>query len=95
MEQILLSYGHPKETVTAIMMLYKDMEAMVRWPNVDTDFFDNVTGVLQRDTLAPFLFVICLGYILWTSLDLMKERGFTLKKARSRQCPVETITDAD
>ena len=27
--------------------------------------------------------------------DLMKENGFTLKKARSRQCSAETITDAD
>ena len=25
----------------------------------------------------------------------MKENGFTLKKARSRQYPAETITDAD
>ena len=50
----------------------------------DTDFFDMVDGVLQEDTLDPNLFIICLDYILQTSIDLMKENGFTLKKARSR-----------
>ena len=58
MEQILLAYGLPKETITAIMMLYEDMKAMVQSP--DTDFFDIVTGVLQGDTLEPFIFIIYL-----------------------------------
>ena len=39
MEQIQLAYGLPKETVAAIMMLYKDTKAMVRSPDGDTDFF--------------------------------------------------------
>ena len=56
MEQILLAYGLPKETVAAIMMLYKK----VRSPDRDTDYFDIVAGVLQGDTLAPFLFIIRL-----------------------------------
>ena len=30
-----------------------------------------------------------------TSIDLMKENGFTLKKARSRWYPIQTITDTD
>ena len=33
-------------------------------PVGDTDFFDFVTGVLQGDTLAPFLFIICLDNVL-------------------------------
>ena len=60
MEQILLAYGLPKETVTAIMMLYKNMKVKVRSPNGDTDYFDIVAGVLQGDTLTPSLFIICL-----------------------------------
>ena len=44
-----------------------------------TDFFDMVAGVLQGDTLAPFLFIICLDYVLRTSIDLIKENGFKLK----------------
>ena len=49
----------------------------------DTDFFDNVAGIMQRDTLAPYLFIICIDYVLQTLIDLMKENGFTLEKARS------------
>ena len=30
-----------------------------------------------------------------TSIDLMKENGFTLKRVRSRRYPAQTITDAD
>ena len=37
MEQILLAYGLPKETVTAIMMLYKNTKVKVRSPDEDTD----------------------------------------------------------
>ena len=62
---------------------------------METDFMDIVAGALQGDTLAPYLFITCLDYILWTSIDLMKENGFTLKKAKSRWFPAETITDAD
>ena len=64
MMQIFLGYGFSKETVTAIMMLYEDTRAMVHSSDGDSDFFDIVTGVLQGDTLAPFLVIICLYYIL-------------------------------
>ena len=83
-EQILLAYGFPKDTVTAIMMLYKNTKAVVCSPNGKTDFFDIVAGVRQRDTLAPNKFIISLDYILQTSINLIKENGLTLKKARSR-----------
>ena len=46
MEQILLAYGLPKETVAAIMMLYRNTKVNVRFPNEDTDYFDIVAGVL-------------------------------------------------
>ena len=48
MEQVLLVYGLPKENVTAIMILYKNITAMVCSANGDTDFFDIVVGVLQQ-----------------------------------------------
>ena len=73
MEQILLSYDLSKETVIAIVILYKNTKAMVHLPDGDTDFFDIVTGVLQGDTLASHLFILCLDYVLQTSIDLIKE----------------------
>ena len=45
MKQILLAYNLPKETVIAIMMLYKNTKAMVPLRNGDTNFFDIVTEV--------------------------------------------------
>ena len=51
-------------------------------PHGDTDFFDIVPGVLQGDVLASYLFMICLGHILRTSIVLIKENGFTLKKGK-------------
>ena len=69
MKQILLAYGLPKETVTAIMMLYNNTKAMVYSPDGDTVCFDIIAGVLQGDTLAPYMFIICLDYVLQTSID--------------------------
>ena len=75
MEQILLAHGLPKETVPAIMILYKNTKVKVRSPDGDTDYFDNVAGVLQGDTQASYLFIICLDYILRTLIDKIKEKG--------------------
>ena len=95
MEQILLTYGLPKETVAAIMMLYRNTKVKVCSLDGDTDYFDVVAVVLQEDTLAPYLFIICVDYVLRTSIDKMKENGFKLTKERSRRYPAQTIMDAD
>ena len=71
------------------------MKVKVCSPDGDTDFFNIVAGVLQEDTLALYLFIICLDYVLLTSIDQIKENGFTLKKARSKRYPAEATTDAD
>ena len=95
MEKILFSYGIPKETVTAIMILYKNTKSMVRSPDGDTEFFDILAGVLQGDTLAPYLFIICLDYVLRTYVDTFREYEFTLEQKKSRRYPAKIITDAD
>ena len=95
MEQILLAYGLPKETVAAITILYRNTKVKVRSPDGDTEYFDIVAGVLQGDTLAAYLFIICLDYVLRTSIDKIRENGFELRKKRSRRYPAKTITDAD
>ena len=87
MEQILLAYGLPKETVAAIMMLYRNTKVKVHSPDGDTDYFDILAGVRQGDTLAPYLFILCLDYMLRISIDKIKEKGFKLKKERSRMYP--------
>ena len=87
MEQILLAYGIPKETVAAITILYRNTKAKVRSPDGDTEYFDIVAG----DTLAPYLFIICLDYVLRTSIDKIKENGFELTKKRSRRYPSKQL----
>ena len=55
------------------MMLFNNTKVKVCSPDGDTDFFDIVTGILKGETLAPYLFFICLDCLLRTSIDLMKK----------------------
>ena len=95
MEQILRAYGLPKETVAAITILYRNTKVKVRSPDGGTEYFDIAAGVLQGDTLAPYLFIICLDNVLRISIDKIRETGFELAKKRSRRHPAKTITDSD
>ena len=100
MEQIQLVYGlskkkNQKKNVAAITILYKNTKVKVRSPDGDTEYFNIVVGVLPGNTLAPYLFIICLDYVLRTSIDKIRENGFELTKKRSRSYPAKTITDAD
>ena len=51
--------------------------------------------MLQEDTLAPYLFIICLDYVLRTSIDKRKDNSFNLTKESSRRYFAQTIPDAD
>ena len=95
MEQILVAYGLPKETIAAIMIPYRSTKVKVHSPDGDTEYFDIVAGVLQGDTLAPYLFIICLDYVLRTLIDKINENSFELTKKRSRRYPAKTITNAN
>ena len=46
MEQILLAYGLPKETVAAIIIFYRNTKVKVHYPDGDKDYFDIIAGVL-------------------------------------------------
>ena len=85
MEQILEAYGIINVIIKAIIM-YKNTRAFVRPPDGDTEFFDIIAGVLQGDTLAPYLFIIVLDYVL---------RNLDQKKNLSRRYPAEMLKDAD
>ena len=77
------------------MILYRNTKVKVHSPDGDTDYFDIVAGGLQGDTLSPYLFIICLDYVLRTSIDKIKENSFKLTKKRSRRYPAKTITDTN
>src|SRR6188508_2060418 len=62
MFSILEMYGIPPQIVNAIRCIYTDSKSFVSTPDGDTESFSINTGVLQGDTLAPFLFIITLDY---------------------------------
>ena len=78
-----------------IDLTFFSTKVKVHSPDGDTEYFDIVAGVLHGDTLAPYLFIICLDYVLRTSIDKIRENGFELTKKRSGRHPAKPITDAD
>ena len=66
---ILNAYGIPEELVTAISIMYEDTTAKVITPDEEMETFNILAGLLQRDTLVPYLFVIVIYYFMRTSLQ--------------------------
>ena len=60
MFKILKAYGIPPRRLNAIKAMYTGTRAKVVTEDGDSDEFEITAGVLQGDTLAPFLFVITL-----------------------------------
>ena len=61
-------------------MAYKNTQAKFHSLDTDANFVDNVIRVLQGDTLEPHTFMVRFDYVIRTSIDLIKENGFTIKK---------------
>ena len=60
-----------------------------------TKEFLTTTRILQGDTLALFLCVIVVDYILRQSLDPIYDKGLTIKRSRSRRHRGLRLTDLD
>ena len=86
-EQIPLANSLPKEAIAAIMMLYRNTKVKVRSPEGDTDYFDIVAGVLQGNILVPYLFIICLDYVLRMSIDKMKDDISSWQRKEAEDTP--------
>jgi len=64
MLQILRSYGIPKKIASAIGLLQNNTKSSVLVGYSVSKPFDVNIGVLQGDTLVPFLFVIVLDWVM-------------------------------
>ncbi|MGA9038985.1 MAG: reverse transcriptase domain-containing protein, partial [Terriglobales bacterium] len=64
MFHILRHYGIPLKIVSAIKCLYDNSKSHIRIDGNKSDDFVVNTGILQGDTLAPFLFIIVMDYVL-------------------------------
>ena len=69
MMRILKAYEIlPPNLLQSIERMYTNTKAKVISPDGETEMFDITTGVLQGDTLAPFLFIILLDYAMRKSI---------------------------
>lgn len=96
MMKILCAYDIPPKLLKAISSLYENTLARVVSPDGITDFFQVKKGVLQGDTLAPYLFAIVIDYLMRQVYEGNEELlGFQLNRRRSRRHPATYVTDID
>ena len=96
MLKILKAYGIPPRLLKAIQSMYQDVFAKVLTPDGETAWFQLLAGVLQGDTLAPFLFIIVLDYALRKAINGREvELGFTITPRKSSRYPAQVQTDFD
>ena len=95
--RILKAYGIPPNLLRAIDQMYRNTMARVVTPDSETKLFEISAGVLQGDTLAPFLFITVLDYAMRKALadGKQKELGFTITPTRSRRYPKVAVADLD
>ena len=97
-ENIMLSYDIPVETVDAVMSVYYGATAAVKSDGDISDYFDLGVGVLQGDTLAPYLFVLVIDWIMRNAVPdaslgfCVRERVGTRSRCTS---PAVYVTDLD
>jgi hypothetical protein len=97
MFDILRHYGVPMKMVKAIQAIYNNSRSAVLVDGYITQEFDITTGVLQGDTLAPFLFIIVIDYVMKNAetehTNEQGEHGFVAHRRQSKRHPATTIHD--
>ena len=78
MVEILKLYGIPDKMIAAIGVVYINTSSTILTPDGETPFFSIQAGILQGDTLAPFLFIIVVDYVLRMSVDTINDKGYQL-----------------
>ena len=95
MFEILGIYGISSDIIEAIKMLYRDTSSTILTPDGETSPFSIKAGILQGDTLAPFLFIVVVDYVLRMSVDNINKKGFQLHPRKSSRHPAIYLTDTD
>ena len=89
MFEILELYGIPPKIIDCIKVLYIDTSATILTPDGETEAFYILAGILQGDTLAPFLFILVVDYILRMSVDKISTKGYELRARQSSRHPAD------
>ena len=96
MEGILGAFRVPRILIQAIMASYHGHQVQILTSAGLTEPISLTCGVLQGDTCAPYLFVLCLDYVLRQALPKESESyGFTYEPRQSSRHPAKTLTDTD
>ena len=74
------------------MILYRNIKVKVRSPDGDTEYFDIVAGVLQGDTLATYLFIIYLEYVLRTSMIKSERTASSWQRKEAEGTPQKQLS---
>ncbi|CAI9727039.1 Hypothetical predicted protein [Octopus vulgaris] len=89
--KILQAYGIPKKIVHLMSLLYTNTRAQAITP----EFFEILAGVLQRDTLAPYLFIVVVDYCMRLALEKHQDSGLTVVPVQGRRIKAKQISDAE
>ena len=95
MLHILSMYGIPENFIKAIKTMYDNPSTFVVTSDGPTDAFKTTSGILQGDTLAPYLFIIVVDYILRQSMDKASDKGLMFEQRKSSRHPSKHVTDLD
>ena len=90
MFKILKLYGIPDKIITAIKVLYTNTTSTILTNDGETPACSTHARILQGDTLAPFLFIIVVDYVLRMSADTISINGFEIKPRQSSTSPTLT-----
>ena len=94
---VFSKYGVSELLVANVVQFYTRTSTLVATAHVSTEIFSTTSGVPQCDTLAPFLFITLLDYVLReTSLDSID--GFTITPRRTSRFPavrIDALVHAD
>lgn len=89
-------YKGPPNLLKAIALLSEDTKARIITSDEETDFFHLTAGILQRDSFAPYLFVLLFDYVMHKTLNEREEDvSFILERRRSKRVAPKILTTLD
>jgi Reverse transcriptase (RNA-dependent DNA polymerase) len=96
----LLCWGISERYIDAILRCYNGHKVQIALADGSLTMFELLRGILQGDTLAPYLFVLLLDAVLFVAIDPtlgipIRYNALRTRKAGLRQLHSDTITDFD
>src|SRR5205085_5495342 len=89
--KILHAYNVPQQLIKPICAMYQSTTTSVQTSDGPTESFETTSGVLQGDSLSPFLFIIVMDWIIRTSIP-DDSNGLVLNKRRSSRYPESRLS---